>query len=263
MVGFVSLVGAGPGDPELLTLKALRALEQADLVLYDALVNTDVLELAAQARRFCVGKRGHQPSFDQKTIERLLIVSAGRGERVVRLKCGDPFVLGRGGEEALALAAAKIPFEIVPGITSSISAPLLAGIPVTHRGISSGFSVISGHTEKTWGPLIDAQKPNVMTMVVLMGFRQRARIATYLLERGWRGETPVALLLAASMDDAKQWIGTLAELASPTPELDENTAPGTLVVGEVVTVAEELRGLMADEPDCARTLANPYAMRIS
>ena len=262
MVGFVSLVGAGPGDPELLTLKAVRCLQEADLVLYDALVNPEVLEFATRARRFCVGKRGHQPSFDQRTIEHLLIVAAGRGERVVRLKCGDPFVLGRGGEEALALAEARIPFEVVPGITSSIAAPLLSGIPVTHRGLSSGFSVISGHTPKSWKPLLDATRPNVMTLVILMGFRQRAKIASYLIERGWRSDTPVALLLAASTDRAERWVGTLEELSGATPELDENTSPGTLVVGDVVNVAEEVRGLMCGDTESIRDRSEPIAMRI-
>ena len=107
------------------------------------------------------------------------------------------------------------------------------------------------------------QKPNVMTLVVLMGFRQRARIAEYLLEKGWRAETPVALLLAASTTDSERWVGTLEELASPTPELDENSSPGTLVVGDVVNVAEEVRGLMTGDPDCVRTSSRAYALRIS
>ena len=253
MAGILESMGYRAADAEL----------EADLVLYDALVNPEVLHFATNARRFCVGKRGHQPSFDQRTIEHLMVVAAGRGERVVRLKCGDPFVLGRGGEEALALAEDGIPFEVVPGITSSVSAPLLSGIPVTHRGLSSGFSVISGHTPKTWMPLIDAAGPNVMTLVVLMGFRQRARIAAYLLERGWRPDTPVALLLAASTQNAERWVGTLSELAEPTPELDENGLPGTLVVGDVVTVAEQIRGLMHGDAESIRDRhEEPIALRI-
>ncbi|MCE9575415.1 MAG: uroporphyrinogen-III C-methyltransferase, partial [Deltaproteobacteria bacterium] len=130
--GHVSLVGAGPGDPELLTLRALRRLREADLVLNDALVPTALVELAPQARRFFVGKRAGRHSIEQDTIHRLMIRAARRGDRVVRLKCGDPFVFGRGGEEALALADAGIPFEIVPGLSSALAAPALAGIPVTH-----------------------------------------------------------------------------------------------------------------------------------
>ncbi len=130
--GHVSLVGAGPGDPELLTLRALRRLRAADLVLNDALVPAALVELAPQARRFFVGKRAGRHSIEQDTIHRLMIRAARRGDRVVRLKCGDPFVFGRGGEEALALAEAGIPFEIVPGLSSALAAPALAGIPVTH-----------------------------------------------------------------------------------------------------------------------------------
>ena len=136
MTGFVSLVGAGPGDPELLTLKAVRRLGEADLVLYDALVETATLSYAARAQRFFVGKRAGRPAIRQDAINRLMIREARRGRRIVRLKCGDPFVFGRGGEEALALAAAGIPCEIVPGISSAIAAPMLAGIPVTHRGLA-------------------------------------------------------------------------------------------------------------------------------
>ena len=145
MTGFVSLVGAGPGDPELLTIKAARRLNEADLVLHDALVSPEILALAPKARAFDVGKRARRKSTPQDVIHRIMIHAARRGQRVVRLKGGDPFVLGRGGEEALALAAAGIPFEVIPGLSSAVAAPALAGIPVTHRGLTSGFMVVSGH----------------------------------------------------------------------------------------------------------------------
>ncbi|HEX3763876.1 MAG TPA: uroporphyrinogen-III C-methyltransferase, partial [Kofleriaceae bacterium] len=154
MTGFVSLVGAGPGDPELLTLRALRRLRDADLVLNDALVHADLLDLAPTAQRFYVGKRAGRHSIDQDGIHRLMIRAARRGQRVVRLKAGDPFVLGRGGEEALALEAAGIAYEVVPGLSSAIAAPLLAGIPVTHRGLASGFAVVSGHAESAYAPIL-------------------------------------------------------------------------------------------------------------
>src|SRR6185312_8048039 len=134
MPGFVSLVGAGPGDPELLTVRAVDRLRRADLVLYDALVEEEVMTLAPQAKRFYVGKRAGRHSIDQDGIHKLMVRAAQRGERVVRLKCGDPFVLGRGGEEALALEQAGVAYEVVPGLSSAIAAPALAGIPVTHRG---------------------------------------------------------------------------------------------------------------------------------
>ncbi len=139
MTGHVSLVGAGPGDPDLLTVRAARALAAADLVLYDALVSAETLALAPRAQRFCVGKRAHRPSFRQETIHAVMIRAARRGKRVVRLKGGDPFVFGRGGEEALALRAAGVPFDVVPGISSAVAAPALSGIPVTHRGLASAL----------------------------------------------------------------------------------------------------------------------------
>ena len=125
MIGFVSLVGAGPGDPELLTLKAARRLAEADLVLYDALVSPEALDLAPGAQCVLVGKRAGRLSMEQETINRLMIRAAARGKRVVRLKCGDPFILGRGGEEALALVGAGVPFEVVPGLTTAVTAPAL------------------------------------------------------------------------------------------------------------------------------------------
>ena len=133
MAGFVCLIGAGPGDPELLTVKASHRLEKADLVLYDALVAAEVVAIAGSAQRFCVGKRASRRTIAQTTINGLMIRNARKGKYVVRLKCGDPFVLGRGGEEALALSAAGVPFEIIPGVTSAIAAPGLAGIPVRHN----------------------------------------------------------------------------------------------------------------------------------
>jgi uroporphyrin-III C-methyltransferase len=143
--GFVSLVGAGPGDPGLLTRTALHRLKRADLVLYDALVGDDIVSLARRARRFSVGKRAGRASVRQETIHALMIRAARRGLRVVRLKGGDPFVFGRGGEEALALRAAGVPFEVIPGVSSAVAAPALAGIPVTHRvGLHRGVGPLSG-----------------------------------------------------------------------------------------------------------------------
>src|SRR5689334_22820862 len=146
-MGHVSLVGAGPGDPELLTRKALYRLRRADLVLYDALVDERVVALARRAQRFFVGKRAGRHALSQQEIHAVMIRGAKRGRRVVRLKGGDPLVFGRGGEEAQALQLAGVPFEIVPGVTSAIAAPSAAGIPVTHRGVSAAFLVVSGHDE--------------------------------------------------------------------------------------------------------------------
>ncbi len=236
--GFVSLVGAGPGDPDLLTLRAVRRLAAADLVLYDALVSPDAVALAARAQRFCVGKRAGRPSVRQETIDALMIRAARRGRRVVRLKCGDPFVLGRGGEEGLALAAAGIPFEVVPGLTSAVAAPALSGIPVTHRGVAAGFVVVSGHAPKAWRPTLDAIEPASLTVVVLMGLAARREIATALVARGWSAGTPAALALDASHPTAATWVGTLATLAE-APSGDESAA-GVIVIGGVVALAATL-----------------------
>jgi uroporphyrin-III C-methyltransferase/precorrin-2 dehydrogenase/sirohydrochlorin ferrochelatase len=244
MTGLVSLVGAGPGDPDLLTLKALRRLGEADLVLYDALVSDEVVALADGARRFCVGKRAGRPGVAQETINRLLVRAARRGQRVVRLKSGDPFLLGRGGEEALALAAAGVPFEVVPGVSAALAAPALAGVPVTHRGLASGVVVVSGHAEAAWRPALDALPPGSLTVVVLMGLGARARVAATLLDRGWPADTPAAVLWAASTPEAAAWYGPLAALASADayPAGPRGTPPGTLVVGKVVSLARVLAG---------------------
>jgi uroporphyrin-III C-methyltransferase/precorrin-2 dehydrogenase/sirohydrochlorin ferrochelatase len=257
-------VGAGPGDPELLTRRAARVLAEADVVFYDGLVSLGVLALAPRAQRFSVAKRAlcrgrvataattegaplaaGESGLPQDAIHRLLIRAARRGKRVVRLKGGDPFVLGRGGEEALALAAAGVPFEVVPGVSSALAAPALAGIPVTHRGLASAFVVVSGHSPRSWAPVLDGLRPGAATVVVLMGVARRGELVAFLRTRGWTAETPAALLLAAATPHSHTWTGTLAELATTVlpPGLAE--APGTLVIGEVVSVATTLRLLAA------------------
>jgi uroporphyrin-III C-methyltransferase/precorrin-2 dehydrogenase/sirohydrochlorin ferrochelatase len=238
-MGHVSLVGAGPGDPGLLTRAALARLRRADLVLYDALVSDDVLRLARRARRFPVGKRAGRPSMPQATIDALMIRAARRGQRVVRLKGGDPFVFGRGGEEALALHAARVPFEIVPGVSSAVAAPALAGIPVTHRGVSSAFTVIAGHAPQSYERVLDAIAPGAMTLVFLMSVAEQRSIADALVARGWSASTPAALLFAASRDDADTWTGTLADLSRGDGVFDHER-PGMIVVGDVVSVREQM-----------------------
>jgi len=242
MIGRVSLVGAGPGDPELLTLRALKRLRDADIVFYDALVDRAALEHAPRARRAYVGKRAGRPSIEQSTIESLLIRHARRGERVVRLKSGDPFVFGRGGEEALALAAAGVPCEIVPGVSSAVAAPALSGIPVTHRGLASAFLVVSGHAEPAWRPVLRALPPQSATVVVLMGLASRGEIASVLIAHGWSARTPAAVLLSASTAEAETWLVTLGELHAG--EFDPRK-PGVLVIGATVGVAAQLERFAA------------------
>jgi len=239
MTGFVSLVGAGPGDPELLTRKALNRLRRADLVLYDALVSPATVALAKRAKRFSVGKRAGRPSMRQETIHSLMIRAARRGQRVVRLKGGDPFVFGRGGEEALALRAANVPFEVVPGISNAIAAPALAGIPVTHRGTASAFAVIAGHAPASYEPVLTSLPPGTLTLVLLMAVEHQGDIASCLLARGWPVSTPAALIFAASRENEDVWVGTIGDLARGEGVI-ETMRPGTLVVGEVVKIREQL-----------------------
>ena len=239
----VSIVGAGPGDPELLTVKAVKRLQEADLVLYDALVDRAALQHAPQARWAYVGKRAGRHSIAQETIERVMIRRALRGERIVRLKSGDPFVFGRGGEEALALAAAGVPVEIVPGVSAAVAGPALSGIPVTHRGLASAFLVVSGHAESAYLPVLGSLAPQAATVVVLMGLATRARLAALLLARGWAGATPAAIVLAAATADSHTWRGTLATLGE-TP-LPETEAPGLLVIGDVVQIAAQLESMQS------------------
>jgi uroporphyrin-III C-methyltransferase len=249
--GFVSLVGAGPGDVELLTLKALRRLREADLVLYDALVETELLELAPKAKRFFVGKRAGRHSIDQEGINALLVRAAKRGESVVRLKCGDPFVLGRGGEEALALEAAGVAYEVVPGVSSAIAAPALAGIPITHRGLSAGFAVLSGHADSAFGATLDSLAPNALTIVVLMGLRTRGEIAQRLIARGWSPSTPAAIVLGASHTGAARWLGTVGTLAAAV--IDSELA-GVIVIGAVVELATRIANEHVSEVAAVRSL---------
>jgi uroporphyrin-III C-methyltransferase/precorrin-2 dehydrogenase/sirohydrochlorin ferrochelatase len=246
----VSLVGAGPGDPDLLTRKAVRLLEDADLVLYDALVDPAVLDLAPAAQRVFVGKRAGRPQVRQEFINWLMVRAARQGRKVVRLKGGDPFVFGRGGEEGLALAAAGIPFEIVPGISSAIAAGALAGIPVTHRGIASGFVVVSGHSEEAYRPILESLAPASATVVVMMGLAGIERLANLLLERGWRATTPVAVVFGASTPAEVVWTVTLRDLQQGLDDEREGV-PGTVVIGDVV----RLRAALAASAEVAEAAA--------
>jgi uroporphyrin-III C-methyltransferase len=234
-LGRVTLVGAGPGDPELWTVRAVRRLEAADLVLYDSLVDAEALGLATRASCFSVGKRAGRSSVRQETINRLMIRAARQGKHVVRFKGGDPFVLGRGAEEAAALASAGILVEIVPGVTSAVAAPALAGIPVTHRGVASSFLVLSGHTPAAMEEALGVVRPHGMTLIVLMGMSGRAALAERLSAHGWSMETPAAIVCGASTPDAWTWTGVLGNMGDATPPAG---LAGTLIVGDVVSVRD-------------------------
>ena len=239
VTGHVSLVGAGPGDPGLLTRRAIGRLRAADLVLYDALIDARILRYARKAQRFFVGKRSGRHAMTQEAIQRLMIRSARRGKHVVRLKGGDPFVFGRGGEEALALHRAGVPYDIVPGVSSAIAAPAAAGIPVTHRGLSSAFLVVSAHDEQAFASAVDGVMPNRVTLVVLMGLSRAAAIACHVIDSRWSRRTPVAIITGASTRQQSVWFGTLDDLAEER-FVSESRAPGTIVIGDVVGIGRAL-----------------------
>jgi uroporphyrin-III C-methyltransferase/precorrin-2 dehydrogenase/sirohydrochlorin ferrochelatase len=246
--GHVSLVGAGPGDPGLLTRLAVARLRRADLVLYDALVDERVLKLARHAQRFFVGKRAGRHTLSQHDIHAAMIAAARRGRRVVRLKGGDPFVFGRGGEEAVALANAGIAFDIVPGVTSAVAAPALAGIPVTHRGLASGFMVVSGHDEDAFAASVDGVSTTGVTLVVLMGLARRADLAGILLKHGWSPALPAALIAEASTARQEVWRGSLETLAAGGAQVASD-GPALFVVGDVAAMAFVGEAARADEDD--------------
>jgi len=235
MNGHVSLVGAGPGDPGLLTRKAIVRLRRADLVLYDALVDESVLRYARRAQKFFVGKRAGRHAMSQPAIHALMIRAARKGKQVVRLKGGDPFVFGRGGEEALAMRRAGIEYDVVPGVTSAVAAPAAAGIPVTHRGVSSAFLVVSAHEEAAFRAAVGQLQPNGITIVVLMGLGRSAAVASVLIDNGWPRGTPAAIVVDGTRPQQQVWRGTLDDLAADCVVIDSCGA-GIIVVGEVVTL---------------------------
>jgi uroporphyrin-III C-methyltransferase len=234
--GHVSLVGAGPGDPALLTRKAAIALRRADLVLYDALVDERVVALARRAQRFYVGKRAGRHALSQHEIQAVLVSQAKRGRRIVRLKGGDPFVFGRGGEEAQALELAGISYDVVPGVSSAIAAPASAGIPLTHRDHASGFFVVSGHDEQVFVSAINALKPNGVTIVILMGFGRRAELTAQLIAAGWDAATPAAIVSDGTLPTQQTWRGMLGDVAAGRANL-ETDGPAVIVIGAVAALA--------------------------
>jgi len=241
----VALVGAGPGDPDLLTVRAARLLAAADVVVHDALVGDGVLALVPpSAELIDVGKRPGR-AVPQELISTLLVELARSGRRVVRLKGGDPYVFGRGGEEAQALIDAGVDFEVVPGITSAVAAPAAAGVPVTHRGVSAAFTVVTGH-RRHGEPDVDWRSLAKVggTVVVLMGVAQRAAIAAELIAGGLDPATPVAAVRSATTLDEVVGRCRLDELAAMPIE-----APAVIVIGAVA--AMRLRGEPAGATDGA------------
>ncbi|MDX1484752.1 MAG: siroheme synthase CysG [Alphaproteobacteria bacterium] len=237
--GSVALVGAGPGDPDLLTLRALRAMQDADVVVYDRLIGDGILDLVRRdAERIYVGKAPGRHSLDQEGINRLLAARARAGQRVVRLKGGDPFLFGRGGEELAHLRAAGVSVEVIPGITAAVGCAAAAGMPLTHRGAASGVTFISGHSraggdEPDWAGL--AASGN--TLVIYMGVATAGHAGRELLAHGMRPETPVAVIENGTRPDQRVIRDTLAGLAAGLARHGVG-APAVIVIGEVAAFAE-------------------------
>ena len=239
--GDVTLVGAGPGDPELLTLKALRALQDADVILHDRLVAPEILDLARRdAARICVGKAAGTAGTTQEEINALLVKLANQGKRVVRLKGGDPFVFGRGGEELQALAKARINFSVVPGITAALGAAAYAGIPLTHRDFAHSVSFVAGHAHGQ-GPEPDwrALATPGATAVFYMGLARLDHIVGKLLQHGASGKLPAAIIAQATTPNQRVITATLATMIDASSKANVSS-PALLVVGDVVALHSTL-----------------------
>lgn len=242
MVGTVYLVGAGPGDPDLITVKGLRLLQSADVILYDRLVNRDLLEHAKEnAQLIYCGKLPHYHTMKQETINHFLVKYAKKGLKVVRLKGGDPFVFGRGGEEAEECAKNGVNFEVVPGITAGIAAAAYAGIPVTHRTLSKSFALVTGHqagdveAEYQWEHLAKA----VDTICVYMGVQQLPNIVNHLIKNGKPSKTPIALVHWGTLNEQSTVVGTLETIEKRVKETGISN-PSMIIIGEVVQLHRKI-----------------------
>ncbi len=243
--GKVFLVGAGPGDPQLLTLKAVEVLREADVVVYDRLVSESILEFAPEdVEKIYVGKSSDKHEFSQEKINELLVNKVLDGKKVVRLKGGDPFVFGRGGEEAEALANSEIVFEVVPGVSSALAAPAYVGIPLTHRKYASSLAIVTGHEDPTkLGNRVKWEKlaTSVDTIVVLMGVKNLETIVKRLLNGGRGPQTSIAIIESGTTTNQRTTIGTLSNIAQKAKERKVK-APAIIVIGEVVKLKNELSG---------------------
>ena len=236
--GMVYIVGGGPGDPGLITVKGLDCLRRADVVLYDRLVAQELLlEVTAHAEMIDVGKEPKRHRRSQAEINALLIEKARAGKIVVRLKGGDPFVFGRGGEECQALSAAGIRYEVVPGVSSAIAVPAYAGIPVTQRGVTTAFAVVAGHTGGSDSNIDWEAISRIGTIIFLMGVEHLPEIVEKLIAHGRGADTPVALIQEGATLNQRVVTATLADIVEKTRDI---RPPAVVVVGEVVSLQEQL-----------------------
>ncbi len=251
--GLVSLVGAGPGDPDLITVKGMQRLQQADAVVYDYLANETLLDYCPPfAERHYVGKRAGAHCCSQDEINRLLVELAWRGKRVVRLKGGDPFVFGRGGEEAVALESAGVPWEVVPGISSGVAAPAYAGIPITHRDWASSVAFVTGHESPSRNtPRVNWEglATSADTIVVFMGVQMLPEISRRLISGGRAPETPAAAIRWGTVARQETVVGTLETIAADVTAAGL-TAPAVIVIGDVVNLRARLQWF-EDHPEYA------------
>ncbi len=240
--GKVYIIGAGPGDPDLITVKGVECLHRADVVVHDYLVGREILRHAGKnARLIYVGKIGGHHNISQENLNRILVEEALKGNTVARLKGGDPFIFGRGGEEAEFLQKAGVPFEVVPGVTSAISVPAYAGIPLTHRKFTSTLAFVTGHEDpdKTESRIDWKKVSTIETLVFLMGVRNLSRIASNLMENGRSPDTPVALIRWGTMPDQETLTGKLGDIVALAEER-KFSPPAVFVVGDVVKLRERL-----------------------
>lgn len=238
--GKVYLVGAGPGDPDLITVKAQRVLNNCDVIVYDALVNSYLLNtIPPQTRLIFVGESRSSKRFTQEEINELIIFEASVGNTVVRLKGGDPFVFGRGGEEAVALNAAGINWEIIPGITSGIAVPAYSGIPLTHRGIASSAAFLTGHECIGPNTSVDIRKIALSadTLVIFMGSRNLKTIAEKLLSAGMKKTTPVAVIEKGTLPDQRTTVFKLENISNSNRRFE---TPALIIVGDCVNLREKI-----------------------
>jgi len=233
-------VGAGPGDPELITLKSLNLLKKCDVVIFDGLVNPELLEYTSKdSLRIFIGESRHENRLTQDEVNDLMIFYASQNKMVVRLKGGDPFIFGRGGEEAIILTQAGIEWEVVPGVSSGIAAPAYAGIPLTHRGISSSVAFITGHECGSNDRPVDIKKiaSSVDTLVIFMGIKKLEKIISGLLGSGIAGYTPVAIIEKGTCSDQKILIGTIENILTIKKDIN---SPALIIIGEVVNLRKEM-----------------------